>query len=62
MTASFGLTQALPGEMSTRAMIDRADAAMCRAKEEGRNCVRIVDEGSSPRPEGRNPGVTQAQT
>ncbi len=45
VTASFGLTQAVPGEMSTRAMIDRADAAMCRAKEEGRNCVRIATDG-----------------
>ena len=62
VTASFGLTQAVPGEMSTRAMIDRADTAMCRAKEEGRNCVRIATDRLVAGPEGRNPGVTQAQT
>ena len=45
VTASFGLTQAHPGELSTRAMIDRANAAMLRAKEEGRDCVRVVLEG-----------------
>jgi diguanylate cyclase (GGDEF)-like protein len=45
VTASFGLTQAHPGEMSTRAMIDRANAAMLRAKDEGRNCVRAAPEG-----------------
>jgi diguanylate cyclase (GGDEF)-like protein len=62
VTASFGLTQARPGEMSTRAMIERADAAMCHAKEEGRNCVRIASDGLIGQPEGRNPGATQAQT
>ena len=62
VTASFGLTQALPGEMSTRSIIERADTAMHRAKEEGRNCVRIAPDETAAAPEGRNPRVTQAQT
>ena len=41
-TASFGLTQALPGETSFPAMLARADAALYRAKDEGRNCVRVA--------------------
>jgi diguanylate cyclase (GGDEF)-like protein len=41
VTASFGLTQALPGEINIQAVVARADAALYRAKEEGRNCVRI---------------------
>jgi diguanylate cyclase (GGDEF)-like protein len=44
VTASFGLTQALPGEINLQAIIGRADAALYRAKEEGRNCVRIASE------------------
>ena len=43
-TASFGLTQALPGETSFAALIARADAALYRAKDEGRNCVRIASD------------------
>ncbi len=61
ITASFGLTQALPGEMSTRQMIDRADSAMYRAKAEGRNCVRVMFDEGVAATDGRNPGVT-AQT
>jgi diguanylate cyclase (GGDEF)-like protein len=41
ITASFGLTQVLPGEISLQAVIARADAALYRAKQEGRNCVRV---------------------
>ena len=44
VTASFGITQALPGEINIQAIIGRADAALYRAKEEGRNCVRIASE------------------
>ena len=39
VTASFGLTAVLPGEFDIAAIIGRADAALYRAKESGRNCV-----------------------
>ena len=39
VTASFGLTAALPGELDTTAIIGRADAALYRAKESGRNRI-----------------------
>jgi diguanylate cyclase (GGDEF)-like protein len=44
VTASFGLTQAMPSEISIETIIGRADAALYRAKEEGRNCVRVASE------------------
>ena len=44
VTASFGITQALPGEISIQNVVQRADAALYRAKEEGRNCVRIASD------------------
>jgi two-component system cell cycle response regulator len=44
VTASFGLTQALPGETNIQSVVARADAALYRAKEEGRNCVRIASD------------------
>jgi diguanylate cyclase (GGDEF)-like protein len=43
VTASFGLAQALPGEVNVQALIGRADHALYRAKDEGGNCVRIAD-------------------
>ena len=43
-TASFGVTQALPGETSFPALVARADAALYRAKDEGRNCVRVASD------------------
>jgi len=43
-TASFGLTQALPGEINIESIVGRADAALYRAKDEGRNCVRVASE------------------
>lgn len=43
VTASFGLAQALPGEVNVQALIGRADHALYRAKEDGGNCVRIAD-------------------
>lgn len=44
ITASFGIAQALPGEISIQAIVQRADASLYRAKEEGRNCVRIASD------------------
>jgi diguanylate cyclase (GGDEF)-like protein len=44
VTASFGLTQAMPGEINIQSIVARADAALYRAKEEGRNCVRIASD------------------
>lgn len=47
VTASFGIAQALPGEVNLEAIIARADAALYRAKNEGRNCVRIASDNLS---------------
>lgn len=41
VTASFGLTQTLPGEVSLSTPLGRAREALSRAKNEGRNCVRL---------------------
>ena len=41
ITASFGVTMAQPSEIDTKALIDRADQALYRAKDQGRNCVRL---------------------
>ncbi len=46
ITASFGLAQALPGEVNVQALIARADLAQYRAKEEGGNCVRFAAENA----------------
>ena len=51
LTASIGITIAMPGEEDVDGVLARADAALYRAKADGRNCVRVVladhDDGSS---------------
>ena len=47
VTASFGLTQTQPGEVNVHAVIARADQALYRAKDDGRNCVRIAAESAT---------------
>lgn len=54
VTASFGLAQALAGEVNVQALIGRADHALYRAKDEGGNCVRIAD-ASVPQPAADQP-------
>jgi diguanylate cyclase (GGDEF)-like protein len=44
ITASFGVSVALPSEIDPQALISRADAALYRAKDQGRNCVRLAIE------------------
>jgi diguanylate cyclase (GGDEF)-like protein len=43
ITASIGLTTVVPGELDANTIIARADAALYRAKESGRNCVSVAD-------------------
>jgi diguanylate cyclase (GGDEF)-like protein len=42
LTTSIGITIALPGEEDVDAVLARADAALYRAKADGRNCIRVV--------------------
>jgi diguanylate cyclase (GGDEF)-like protein len=51
VTASFGVTPVTPGELDTTAIIARADAALYRAKANGRNCICAADEPVALRPE-----------
>jgi diguanylate cyclase (GGDEF)-like protein len=44
ITASFGVTQALPGEINIDAIVGRADTALYRAKETGRDSVHAATE------------------
>lgn len=60
VTASIGLTAALPGELDVPALIGRADAALYRAKREGRNCVRVELEPAGPPPTAPQPLGTAA--
>jgi diguanylate cyclase (GGDEF)-like protein len=47
ITASFGLAQAPPGDVNVQALIGRANQALFRAKDDGRNCVRIASEATA---------------
>jgi diguanylate cyclase (GGDEF)-like protein len=44
VTASFGVTAVTPGEIDATAIIARADAALYRAKADGRNCISVAAE------------------
>jgi len=44
VTASFGVTTLRPEERDPETLLARADAALYRAKQAGRNCVRVADE------------------
>lgn len=43
LTASFGIAEAEPGDISADAVLSRADRAMYRAKAQGRNVVQALD-------------------
>src|SRR6187431_654450 len=47
VSASFGLAQTMPGEVNVLAVIARAHQALYRAKDDGRNCVRIAAEAAT---------------
>ena len=57
MTASIGVSAATPGELDAKALLARADAAMYRAKRDGRTtafgCGRTTPSGDGRRPERR---------
>ncbi len=55
VTASFGVTQVLPGEVNIDAIIARAESAVCRAQEEGHNTVRVASDGLVSLDKGRRP-------
>ena len=44
VTASIGVSGAIPGELDAKVLLSRADAAMYRAKRDGRNCVRVWED------------------
>jgi PleD family two-component response regulator len=44
VTASFGVTAITPGEVDPLLIMARADGALYRAKDDGRNCVRVAED------------------
>ncbi len=46
ITSSFGVACARSNELDPTPLIARADAALYRAKREGRNCVRLADDSA----------------
>jgi len=56
-TASFGLTQALPGDLNIEGLVGRADAALYRAKDDGRNCIRVASDTLTLVSDHRKPGI-----
>jgi diguanylate cyclase (GGDEF)-like protein len=46
LTTSFGVALAEPNETTAETLIARADAALYRAKDQGRNCVRVSVESA----------------
>jgi diguanylate cyclase (GGDEF)-like protein len=42
VTASFGIAEITAADDTTNAIIARADGALYRAKQDGRNCVRTA--------------------
>jgi diguanylate cyclase (GGDEF)-like protein len=49
-TASFGVAVARVDELDRQSLIARADAALYRAKEDGRNCIRLSPNAPLARP------------
>jgi diguanylate cyclase (GGDEF)-like protein len=44
VTASFGVTEIMPGETDPLAIVARTDSALYRAKQQGRNCVCVAEQ------------------
>lgn len=47
-TASFGVTEIVPGEADTLGVVARADAALYRSKQDGRNKVTVAESQLEP--------------
>ena len=62
VTASLGVTQAEPGELDIEKIIGRADAALYRAKAQGRNCVRFEPDRPPPLPTARHESLESGET
>jgi diguanylate cyclase (GGDEF)-like protein len=49
VTASIGVTTVVPGELDSHDIVSRVDTALYRAKDDGRNCIRIADTAAHER-------------